>query len=193
MKKLIDLRTPDADDAPDRPSALEVATAMQALQDLGARLVALSEADLAGVPLDESLRDAVELARRLDQPKAIERQLQFIGKLMRGIDPAPIAQALELVAQGRGFAAQQSDLVQRWRARLLSEGDAACNAFVREYPSVERQRLRQLARQARKDGQADGRSARELTKLVRAALAPEPTRATPPDATPDADAEESES
>lgn len=167
MKKLIDLTIPE--EPADFDTALELATKANALQQLGAKLLDLSESDLLGVPMEESLRDAVMEARRLDNGKAIERQIQFIGRVMRNIDPAPIEQALALIAVGRGYGAQKSDEMTTWRERLFNEGDVALNELLQAHPQLPRQRLRQLARQAKKDG-ATSPAMRELQKLLREAV-----------------------
>ncbi len=66
-----------------------------ALQKLGEELVTLREADLLSLPLDEDLLEAVQEARRIKAHGALRRQKQYIGKLMRHVDPEPISAALE--------------------------------------------------------------------------------------------------
>lgn len=65
-----------------------------ALQQLGEELLTLKEHDLLGMQLDDELLDAVLEARRIKAHGALRRQKQYIGKLMRHIDPAPIRAAL---------------------------------------------------------------------------------------------------
>lgn len=66
-----------------------------ALQKLGEELVTLRESDLLSMPLDEDLLEAVQEARRIKAHGALRRQKQYIGKLMRHVDPEPINAALE--------------------------------------------------------------------------------------------------
>ncbi len=61
-----------------------------ALQKLGEELISLKESDLASLPLDENLLDAVLEARQIKAHGAMRRQKQYIGKLMRHIDPEPL-------------------------------------------------------------------------------------------------------
>jgi len=63
---------------------------MTELQTLGAKLVELPESQLAEMPMDEKLRDAVLAARRIKSHEAKRRQMQYIGRLMRDIDPSPL-------------------------------------------------------------------------------------------------------
>jgi ribosome-associated protein len=78
-----------------KPSKSARKRAYLALQKLGEELVALREADLHAMPLDEELRDAVMEARRIKAHGALRRQKQYIGKLMGRVDPEPIREALE--------------------------------------------------------------------------------------------------
>ena len=61
-----------------------------ALQKLGEELITLRESDLDGLPLDDRLREAVMDARQIKAHGALRRQKQYIGKLMRHIDPDPL-------------------------------------------------------------------------------------------------------
>ena len=66
-----------------------------ALQKLGEELISLRDSELQSMPLDEDLREAVLEARRMKTHGALKRQKQYIGKLMRHLDPEPIRTALE--------------------------------------------------------------------------------------------------
>ncbi len=61
-----------------------------ALQKLGEELIALKQSELDSLPLDESLLDAVREAQQIKAHGALRRQKQYIGKLMRHIDPEPL-------------------------------------------------------------------------------------------------------
>jgi ribosome-associated protein len=61
-----------------------------ALQKLGEELITLKVSDLDRLPLDDNLREAVLEARQMKAHGALRRQKQYIGKLMRHIDPEPI-------------------------------------------------------------------------------------------------------
>ena len=80
----------------EKPSKSQRKREATALQSLGETLVALKPAQLARIPLPDELREAVLAARQMQQRGARKRQLQYIGKLMRRIDPEPIRTALEL-------------------------------------------------------------------------------------------------
>ena len=141
-----------------------------ALQALGEKLVQLRKDQVAHIPLDESLRDAIELAQKIRKKhEAYRRQLQYIGKLMRSSDPEPIELALQQLMQPQREATAELHQLEAWRERLLSEGDPAITALLEAYPDGDRQHLRQLVRQAKKE-QAQSKppkAARELFKYLR--------------------------
>jgi ribosome-associated protein len=77
-----------------------------ALQKLGEELVALRAVELARLPLPETLRDAIDEARRLTSRGALARQRQYIGKLMRDIDVEPILAAMAALTEERNARAR---------------------------------------------------------------------------------------
>jgi len=152
------------------PSKTQRKQEMHALQALGERLAALNDEQLATVDLPEPLRAAVVEARRIRSREAHRRQLQYIGRLMRAVDPAPIRAQLEAWdGQSRAATAAQHR-AERWRTRLLDD-DVALTDFAREHPRADLQRLRACVREARKERVAgkDPRHFRELFRLIRAA------------------------
>ena len=90
---------PDRVDARDAPSKTRRKHDMHALQALGVALVALDPKRLATLALPEQLAEAIAFARRVRQHEARRRQMQYIGRLMRDVDPAPLRAALEAWAK----------------------------------------------------------------------------------------------
>jgi ribosome-associated protein len=118
---------------------------MEALQALGERLVELDAPRLASLDLPETLLDAVALARRTTRHEARRRQMQYIGRLMRDIDPAPLEAAFARWAQGPAEERARFAALERWRVRLLDEA-GALDDFVAEHPDADRATLaRQIA------------------------------------------------
>ncbi len=142
-----------------------------ALQDLGVELVALNEEQLATIELPEALRDAVRETRRITRFEARRRQIQYIGKLMRGVDPEPIRAALDAWrAQSRSHTALLKR-TEQWRERLLAEPGALAELLTR-YPHADAQRLRVLIRNTLREREAGKppRSFRALFQALRALL-----------------------
>jgi ribosome-associated protein len=139
----------DARDHP--PSKSQLKRDAHALQKLGTELLDLPESEWSQLNLPPDLVAALREAKRLRSHGARKRQFQYIGKLMRNLDPQPIQQYFERVRLKTRQQAQRHHEVERWRTRLLDEGDPALEAFMGQYTEADRQHLRQLIRQARKE------------------------------------------
>ena len=120
------------------------------LKQLGEKIVNLTKANLAKIPLDESLLDAIELAQRL-QKEARRRQLQYIGKLFRGIDIAPIREALDKIENKHNQQQAMLHKIEKIRDELIENGDIALTNLLNNYPEADRQKLRNLIRSAQKE------------------------------------------
>ena len=147
------------------PSKTKKKQEMHELQRLGAALVQLSAAHFERMSLPEELAQAVREARRIRSHEAKRRQVQFIGRLMRELDPEPIRAQLAIMEGGSAQARAGHQRVEHWRARLM-EDDAALTEFVREHPAADLQKLRALLRNARKE-QEEGRPPRAYRDLFR--------------------------
>lgn len=134
--------TPEFDDL---PSKSQRKRDMTALQDIGAELVELNDQQLAGIDLPENLRAAVAEARKLRAHGARRRQLQYIGKLMRQVDPAPIREKLDGFRSTSAAETARLHRIERWRERLL-EDPAAVAEFIAAHPGTDSQQLRTLIR-----------------------------------------------
>lgn len=158
-------------DARFAPSKTQRKHEMHALQELGADLVALDPVRLATLALPERLVDAITMARTIHRHEARRRQMQFIGRLMRDVDPAPIREALAAWAEGPKRDRQRFALLERWRDRLLDEADAL-QAFVDAYPGASREALAALVDAARAERAVGGTPVksrvlfRELRRIV---------------------------
>lgn len=140
-----------------------------ALLVLGKELVNLPASQYAKIPMSDDLRHEIDEARRITSHIARKRQQQHIGKLLRGMDTAPLAAELEKVKGQDNESKAHFHRIERWRDRLIAEGDAALTELLNLYPQADRQHLRQLARNAHKE-QLDNkppRATRELFKYVR--------------------------
>ena len=138
---------------------------MHELQALGAALVELPEAQLKALPIDEQLRAAVLDAKRIRSHEAKRRQIQYIGRVMRDVDPAPIRAALAEIEGGSAQANARHRRLEAWRERLVGD-DEALTAFAAEHPGADLQALRALIRNSRKE-QKEGKPPRAYRELFR--------------------------
>ena len=149
-------------------SKTEMKTDMDALQKLGEELVGLKPSVLDKFPLSEDLAQAIKDAQRFKN-EAKRRQLQYIGKVMRNVDPEPIQAALDKIRNKHSQATVELHKLEQLRDRVVAEGDAAISDVMDMYPEADRQRLRQLARQANKEKAANkpAKSSREIFQILK--------------------------
>jgi len=132
------------------PSKTRRKREMHALQDIGEQLVQLDLKRLSELGLPETLTDAIHEAKQMRKHEARRRQMQFIGKLMRDVDVAPILEKFDLWS---GVTLQHTawlHLLERWRDRLLADEQAFVE-FGQKYPAADLQHLRVLMRNAHKE------------------------------------------
>ena len=134
--------------AREAPSKTRRKLEMHELQDLGVALVALDSKRLATLDLPEQLVDAIALARTIPPHEARRRHLQYIGRLMRDVDAAPIRTALAAWAEGPKRERAHFALLERWRDRVLDEA-GGLQAFIDAYPAAPRDALEHLVTDAR--------------------------------------------
>jgi len=161
------------DRAPPRVSKSQLKRESAALEDLGNELIAVSRERLNHFDLSAELLEAVRQAQVITSHGALRRQRKFIAKLLRDIDPEPIREKLARLKNLSAQAIHEQHQIERWRDRLLNGDDQEINGFLETYPQADRQKLRQLVRDAHKEKLADlpPRSARLLYKCIREFLA----------------------
>lgn len=126
---------------------------MDQLQDLGMMLTELSSETLKKINLPEDLYEAIREYKKITANGALKRQRQYIGRLMRDIDPEPIRSFL---AKLKGDHQAHNAFLQRVehaRTRLLAD-DEALTRFMADYPHADAGQLRTLIRNARKEAEA---------------------------------------
>ena len=152
----------------DLESKTSVKKQMHALLKLGKKLVALSDSQLANIPLDEKLLDAINLARKITKHGGLKRQMGYIGKLMRHVDAESIQSAIDEIENGYQQDNQLFHLKEQWRDKLIEGDNDEISEFIKQYPSTDIQRLRQIVRN-HKNAKTDDKkkqSARLIFKLV---------------------------
>lgn len=150
---------------PERPSKSQLKRDMDALQALGARLIELGKERLAKIDMPDELREAVRDAQRFTKHEARRRQLQYIGRLMRKLDPAPIQAAIDEVDGISAAANARMHALERLRERLL-EDESVLNEIARRTATADFQQLRQLRRNALKE-RAENKPPRAFRELYR--------------------------
>jgi len=158
------------------------------LQKLGEDLLTLRADLMARLDLTEKLKDAVVEAKRISNFEGKRRQMQFIGKLMRLVDPAVLETVRTALDEQNNGSAQENlvlHLAETWRDRLLVD-ENAFGQWISEYPTTDTQQLRALVRQARKDAKPEkpgaavrhGRAYRDIFLIMREQLSSSEVAAT---------------
>ncbi len=151
------------------PSKSQLKRESLALQKLGEQLIAMPEAHFLKIPMPDELRDAVRQARGMKSRRALYRQRQFIGRLMREIDAGSVQAALAQHAAETKNSARRFHHLESLRDRLIAEGDDLLGELLEAYPDTDRQHVRQLVRQARfeRDHSKPPASARRLFRYLK--------------------------
>ncbi len=150
----------------------------ESLQVLGEKLLKLSSDQLKEIRLPEEIDRAITFAKSIKQRIALRRQLQYIGTLMRKIDPEPIQEAIENIEQGNYMKAMEFKETETWRDRLISGDTALVTELLGKYPVADRQQLTQLVRNARKEKEQNKppRSSRALFRYLRTIRSEQPDK-----------------
>ncbi|MFW5824108.1 MAG: ribosome biogenesis factor YjgA [Marinobacter sp.] len=140
---------------------------MHELQDLGKRMMDLGDDQLAALPMSDTLKAAIVESRRIRQHEARRRHLQYVGKVIRNEqDPDALRRAVEAFDAGSEEHTRRHHLAERWRDRLINEGNPAVAGFVEQCPASDVQHLRNLVRNAQKEV-SSGNNTGQARKLFR--------------------------
>ncbi len=153
-------------------SKSQVKREMTALQKLGEQLIELNDKQLASVPVEEKLLDAILEARKMPHREARRRHLQFIGRLMRETNHEEIQAAVDKLQARSDQYVHRQHQIERFRD-LLIEGDKQIfQTLVTNCPGIDVQHLKQLVRSAQKerDENSAPKSARKLFAFIREQL-----------------------
>jgi ribosome-associated protein len=161
------------------PSRSEQRRAALDVLALGEKLAALTPTQLAKLPVPEALLPHIADTRRMTSHGARKRQVAFLAKQMRREDDETLDAIRDAMDAGGDAARRETATLHRaeaWRDRLLAEGDDALSELLDAYPSADRQRLRQLLRNASEERARNKppHAFRELFREIRELLGDEP-------------------
>ena len=150
--------------APEKPSIDEfgeeltrtaVKKEAEAVTELGRNLTQLSKAHLATIPLSPDTIEAIETFARISSRNAQARQISYIGKLLwRNEDVDAIVAAYEATRPNSETVKAKTQNLEKLRARLIEGEQVEIDAALNKFESLDRQQLRNLVRQAKKEYQA---------------------------------------
>jgi ribosome-associated protein len=142
---------------------------VEALQRLGERLIELSKEQIKSMAIPDDLKREVLFAKTITRHGAKRRQLQYIGSIMRDIDPESVVTAIDRLSMARAMASSKFKKMEQLRDELIQGNQASLDSFIDDHPQADRQRLRQLARNAKNEIAAEKppKSSRALFKYIR--------------------------
>ena len=153
----------------ERPSKSQLKREMIELQALGKKIIDLPEGQRAKFPLSDDMLAAIEETHRIRSHEGLRRHMQYVGKLMRKEDLEAIQAVFDDIEKAQVQRDHAFLRLEKWRDRLIEEGDDAVEPFLEDYPQADRQALRQLIRNARKEREQNKppTNAKRLYKLLR--------------------------
>lgn len=143
---------------------------MAELKALGEELIDMPLGKLAQIPMNQEIADAVALGRKIRNKKdAYRRHLQYLARIMNTFNLDPIHQALERIKQMPLLVNAHAQKLEGLRDTLMNEGDSAIQPLLEEHANMDRSRLRQLIRQAKKhtDDSKPNKAAKQLFQYLK--------------------------
>lgn len=140
------------------------------VRELGLALSVLSNAELAKIALSEEILEAIATAKKIPlRNDAYRRHQSYLCKLLRNDDVEAIQKAYDRIMNKHNQVSAELEKLEVVREKLIAEGDPAINDLLEQYPMAERQKLRQLIRQANKEKKLEkpAKAAKEIFKYLR--------------------------
>jgi len=137
-----------------RPNKTQIKKDMAVLFALSEEMSELSAAQLKHLELPENIHKAVVEVSGMPHKGARKRLLKFITGQLHKIDVEPILEKLARIKNKSAHAVREHHIAERWRDKLIAEGNDALTGLLNEQPHADRQQLRQLIRNAQKEAEA---------------------------------------
>ncbi|GEK08782.1 DUF615 domain-containing protein [Pseudoalteromonas sp. McH1-7] len=157
-------------------SKSELKREAQELHELGCEIAGLGKKQREKLPLTDELKEAMAVADKIRaKTDAYRRHMNYISKTLRttaNIDD--IQAAMDLLLNKNNQADVLLNKIEHIRDDVIAKGDSKINELLLEYPELERQKMRQMARQASKELKAEkpGKAYRELFQYLKEVIMP---------------------
>lgn len=182
IREDVDETPREVGERPDRGAERQEA---KELSELANRLAAMVPGERARLSLPEHVQDEIDVLARAGKDRARKRQVRRVAGVLRDHfeAEAEARERLDDELAGNTLLDQRLHMLERWRDRILAEGDPAIQAFVEAHEGADRPRIRTLARQATGEDEAATRAHKALFQVLRAAR-PLPEEAETPEESP---------
>lgn len=153
-------------------SRTQIKVAAHAVTDLGEQVAQMTDNEFKKLDLPAQFEEAMSLLRKMNtNAPAYKRQKAYVGKLLRQNEELIVYIKDKLAEKEIKMKQQNAHFLklERWRDRMVEEGDEALHAFLALYPHADRQQLRQWIRNAQKERDAAKpmKAAKEIFKYIK--------------------------
>ena len=134
-----------------RPNKTQIKREIAELHKLVEEIVVLSPQQLLDLELPENAFEAVKKVAGMPHKSARKRQIKFLTGLFRKLEVEPIEEKLAKIKYQSAIATKEHHFLEYWRDRLIKEDDSALTQLIVDFPDADRQQLRQLLRNVKKE------------------------------------------
>lgn len=161
----------EEDAEPQGPSKSQIKREKLALQVLAERMASMPRAELERLNLSAATWVALDETPRIKDLRARNRHWKRIANLLEREDMDAVHALVDGAEDREREASARHHALERWRERVIAEGDGAVNEFIQACPTVDRQQLRTLVRAAQRDAERGKPDApRKLFRFLREAM-----------------------
>ena len=160
------MREVDAEGFAIRPNKTRLKRELAQIRSLIEDLLELGSKDLEKLNLSDKFMDELAVARKMRPSSGRNRQIKYLAKLLQSSGYEAVAQWLAARDEQHAAENRRFHALEQWRERLLHEGDSALQDYLEQHPAADRQQLRQLIRNARRERE-QGKPAGAGKKLFR--------------------------
>lgn len=136
-----------------RPNKTQLKKDLAVLFALSEEMSELSLVQVKYLELPDNIHKAVVEVSGMPHKGARKRLLKFITGQLNKIDIEPILEKLARMKSKSAHAVREHHIVERWRDRLIAGGNDVLTEFLNEQPEADRQQLRQLLRNVKKEAE----------------------------------------
>lgn len=143
----------------------------QELHQLGSEIAKMGKKQRERLPLNDDLKEAMVVADKIsNKSDAYRRHLNYIAKTLRTVENIEEIKAIiDVMLNKNNQAEVMIKKIEQLRSDLIEQGDALINDTIEQYPTLERQKMRQLVRNAAKELKAEkpGKGYKELFQYLK--------------------------
>ncbi|ALS34285.1 MULTISPECIES: ribosome biogenesis factor YjgA [Pseudoalteromonas] len=152
-------------------SKTELKREAQEFHQLGTEIAKMGKKQRERLPLNDDLKAAMVVADKIsNKSDAYRRHLNYIAKTLRTVENIDaIRSIIDVMLNKNNQAEVLVKKIEQLRADLIEQGDDLINETIEQFPSLDRQQMRQLVRNAAKEAKDEkpGRGYKELFQYLK--------------------------